>query len=59
MLLILRYRHQRMQDAHERDSTSNVFLTSFAEDLDWGVSQHGDIELMECAEGRGAEWAIT
>lgn len=55
MLLILRYRHQRMQDTHERDSTSNVFLTSFEEGTDWGVSQHSDIELVECAEGRGEE----
>ena len=55
MLLILRYRHQRMQDTHGRDSTSNVFLTSFGEDTDWGVSQHGDIELVECAEGRREE----
>lgn len=55
MLLILRYRHQRIQDTHERDSTSNVFLTSFEEEIDWGVSQHSDIELVECAEGRGEE----
>lgn len=56
MLLILRYRHQRMQDANESDSTSNVFLTSFGEDTDWGLSQHGDIELVEHTEEREEEF---